>query len=114
MSHASTVSASDSLSANDLETSLFGDPPADPSVKFAAAMIMAMLDSGEGISDLVFSPRRPPQVEKHGRLTAVGLPQGPTLQQEETTRVGRGVIDGNRAALPTLPWHGASRLSHSI
>src|SRR5258705_10476234 len=102
MSHASTVSASDSLSANDLETSLFGDPPADPSVKFAAAMIMAMLDSGEGISDLVFSPGRPPQVEKHGRLTAVGIPQGPTLQQEGTSRGPRELSDGKDPGRPAF------------
>ena len=66
MSQISTVTAPASLHANDIETSLFGEPPADPSLKFAAAMIMAMLDSGEGISDLVFSPGRPPQVERHG------------------------------------------------
>ena len=113
MSHASTVAA-DSLSANDLETSLFGDPPANPSVKYAAAMIMAMLDSGEGISDLIFSPGRPPQVEKHGRLTAVAIPQVPTLQPEETSRVARELINGNGAALLALREHGACDLSYSI
>ena len=35
------------------------------------AVIAAMLESGPGISDLIFSPGRPPQVEKHGELTAV-------------------------------------------
>ena len=113
MSHASTVAA-DSLSANDLETSLFGDPPANPSVKYAAAMIMAMLDSGEGISDLIFSPGRPPQVEKHGRLTAVAIPQVPTLQPEETSRVARELINGNGAALLALREHGACDLSYSL
>jgi twitching motility protein PilT len=114
MSHASTVCASDSLSANDLETSLFGDPPANPSVKFAAAMIMAMLDSGEGISDLIFSPGRPAQVERHGRLTAVVIPQVPTLQPEDTSRVARELIDGNGAALLALREHGACDLSYAI
>ena len=52
MSHVLT-STPDSLPAHDLETSLFGPPQSDSSAKFAAAMIMAMLDSGEGISDLV-------------------------------------------------------------
>src|SRR5882672_10861273 len=111
MSHAPTT---DSLQANDLETSLFGAPNGDASAKFAAAMIMAMLDSGEGISDLVFSPGRPPQVEKHGRLTAVVIPQVPTLQQEDTSRVARELIDGNGAALLTLREHGACDLSYSI
>ena len=33
-------------------------------------LILAMLDSGKGISDLIFSPGRPPQVEAHGELVA--------------------------------------------
>ena len=39
-----------------------------------------MLDSGKGISDLVFSPGRPPQVEKQGHLVAVTVPQMPLLR----------------------------------
>ena len=31
-----------------------------------AGLINGMLDSGKGISDLIFSPGRPPQVEQHG------------------------------------------------
>ena len=42
----------------------------------------AMLDSGRGISDLVFSPGRPPQVEKQGHLTAVAIPQLPLLKPQ--------------------------------
>ena len=30
-----------------------------------------MLDVGTGISDLIFSPGRPPQVERYGELVAV-------------------------------------------
>ena len=114
MSHAPTVSASDSLSANDLETSLFGAWQGDPSVKFAAAMIMAMLDSGGGISDLIFSPGRPPQVEQHGRLTPVAIPQVPILQPEHTARVARELIAGNGQALLALNEHGACDLSYAI
>ena len=35
---------------------------------------MAMLDSGKGISDLIFSPSRPPQVERQGELVSVEVP----------------------------------------
>jgi twitching motility protein PilT len=113
MSHVLT-STPDSLPAHDLETSLFGPPQGDSSAKFAAAMIMAMLDSGEGISDLVFSPGRPPQVERHGNLTAVAIPQVPMLEPEHTARVARELINGNGQALLTLHEHGACDLSYSI
>src|ERR1041384_4211396 len=111
MSHASTP---DSLQANDLETSLFGPHQGDPSAKFAAAIIMAMLDSGEGISDLIFSPGGPPQVERHGHLTAVTIPQVPVLEPEHTSRIARELINGNGQALLTLHEHGACDLSYSI
>ena len=111
MSYATTP---DSLQASDLETSLFGPPNGDASAKFAAAMIMAMLDSGEGISDLIFSPGRPPQVERHGHLAAVEIPQVPVLEPEHTARVARELIAGNGQALLSLNEHGACDLSYSI
>ena len=113
MSHPSAV-PSDSLPAHDLDTSLFGLPQGDSSVKYAAAMIMAMLDSGEGISDLIFSPGRPPQVERHGHLTPVGIPQVPCLEPEHTSRIARELIAGNGQALLTLHEHGSCDLSYSI
>jgi twitching motility protein PilT len=111
MSHAPTI---DSLQGNDLETTLFGPVSGDASAKFAAAIIMAMLDSGEGISDLIFSPGRPPQVERHGHLKAVEIPQVPCLEPEHTSRIARELIAGNGQALLTLHEHGACDLSYSI
>ena len=113
MSHVLTRT-SDSLRANDLETSLFGTPHGDASGEFAAAMIMAMLDRGDGISDLVFSPGRSPQVERHGSLTPVVIPQVPVLEPEHTARIARQLIGGNGQALLTLSEHGACDLSYSI
>ena len=114
MSHASTLIPSESLPANDLETSLFGALQDQPPAKFAAAMIMAMLDTGAGISDLIFSPGRPPQVEQHGRLVPVDIPQVPILQPEHTSRVARELIAGNAQALLALNEHGACDLSYAI
>jgi len=45
---------------------LFGPLPAAPPAFSTPAVIGAMLDSGTGISDLIISPGRPPQVEQHG------------------------------------------------
>jgi len=97
-----------------VELQLFGPP--DPSVaqNVAAAMILAMLDVGEGISDLVFSPGRPPQVERHGELTAVPIPSIPLLKPEHTAQIARELIGGSEQALRTLNEHGACDLSYSI
>ena len=43
-----------------LEAQLFGAPSAEGQLNFTDAMILAMLEAGEGISDLIFSPGRPP------------------------------------------------------
>ena len=53
---------------NTLETVAPGSAPAPITTP---ALIVAMLASGRGISDLVFSPLRPPQVEQSGQLVAV-------------------------------------------
>jgi len=114
MSHASTLIPTASLPANDLETSLFGALHDQQPAKFAAAMIIAMLDTGAGISDLIFSPGRPPQVEQHGRLIPVVIPQVPVLQPEHTSRIARELIAGNAQALLALNEHGACDLSYAI
>ncbi len=77
-------------------------------------LIAAMLDSGTGISDLIFSPGRPPQVEVHGELTGVAVPGLPLLGPEETRRIARDVLGGNRQALATLKEQGACDVSYSL
>ena len=43
-----------------------------------------MIDSGAGISDLIFSPGRPPQVERHGELCRSPMAELPVLRPEDT------------------------------
>jgi twitching motility protein PilT len=76
------------------------------------AMIMAMLNSGLGISDLIFSPGRPPQVERHGELT--GVPGLPVLQADDTACIARDLVGKNEHALRTLKEQGACDLSYSL
>ena len=73
-----------------------------------------MLESGKGISDLVFSPGRAPQVEKQGHLTAVTVPELPLLRPQDTSRIAADLIRGNEAALRALKEHGACDLSYSL
>ena len=97
-----------------LELQLFGPPPAASSSTFTDAMIQAMLAAGEGISDLVFSPGRPPQVEQHGELMGVDIPDVPLLEPAHTARIARELIGGSEHALRTLKENGACDLSYSI
>ncbi|MBZ5558647.1 MAG: PilT/PilU family type 4a pilus ATPase [Acidobacteriia bacterium] len=75
---------------------------------------MAMLDSGSGISDLIMSPGRPPQVEKDGNLVSVVVPELPMLRPDDTARVAADLIKGNEALLRTLKEQGACDLSYSL
>jgi twitching motility protein PilT len=102
-------SAADSLV---IENRLFGH--AAPGAIETPTLIGAMLDSGKGISDLVFSPGRPPQVERHGELVAVVVPGLESLTPEDTARISRDLIDGNVQALHALEHEGASDFSYSL
>src|SRR5215471_5354650 len=107
-------SVSTTVAPTELEVRLFG--PFDPGVtqNLAGAMILAMLDVGEGVSDLVFSPGRPPQVERHGELTGVPIPSLPVLKPEHTAQLARELIGGSEQALRALYEHGAADFSYSI
>ncbi|HVH55530.1 MAG TPA: hypothetical protein VM791_04715 [Vicinamibacterales bacterium] len=80
----------------------------------AADLITTMLDAGPGVSDLVFSPGRAPQVEKHGELVQVDIPQLPVLRPEDTAAVAAHLIGRNEQALRTLKADGACDVSYSL
>jgi twitching motility protein PilT len=93
---------------------LFGEPAnAAPAID-TASVVQAMLDSGSGISDLVFSPSRPPQVERHGDLVPVAIAELPVLHAHDTARVARDLIGGNPHALRTLKEQGACDFSYVL
>jgi twitching motility protein PilT len=101
-------------SAADLATELFGASSAESNAMFTPAVILAMIGSGNGISDLIFSPGRPPQVEQHGQLAAVSIAELPLLLPEHTARIARSLIGTNEQALRTLKAEGAADLSYMI
>jgi twitching motility protein PilT len=78
------------------------------------ALIAALVQAGPGVSDLIFSPGRAPQVEKHGELVSVEIPELPVLRAEDTARVANDLIGGNEQALRSLKEHGACDLSYSL
>ncbi len=73
-----------------------------------------MLKSAGNVSDLIFSPGRPPQVEISGRLVAVKVPGLETLAPADTARIATDLIGQNKIAAQTLKDEGATDLSYSI
>ena len=77
-------------------------------------LIQEMIDSGDGISDLVLSPGRPPQVERHGDLVPVEIAEIPVLSAEDTGGIACDLINGNEHVLMTLRDQGACDLSYQL
>jgi twitching motility protein PilT len=100
------------MSVSDLNAALFGTSPARaiPTPR----LIEQMLDSGRGISDLVFSPGRPPQVERFGELVSVPVAELPVLRPEDTAGLARDLINDNETYLRALMEQGASDLSFML
>jgi twitching motility protein PilT len=73
-----------------------------------------MLDSHQGISDLIFSPGKAPQAETHGELTAIDVPELILLKPEDTARIARDLIGTNEQAIRSLRDHGACDFSYSL
>lgn len=79
-----------------------------------AAVITGMLRSARNVSDLIFSPGRPPQVEVSGQLYAVKVPGLTSLTPADTARIARDLIGENKVAAQALADEGAADLSYSI
>ena len=101
-----------STPSSDLNDALFGT---DKTRALATpAVILALIDSGDGISDLVFSPGRPPQVERHGNLMPVAVPELPVLRTLDTAGIACDLINGNEHLLRTLADQGSCDLSYAL
>jgi twitching motility protein PilT len=89
-------------------------PPAAPAAITTPALITAMVNYAKGVSDLILSPGRPPQVELNSKLTAVTVPGQGILKPEDTARVAGDLIGPNKVALQQLKEDGSADLSYSV
>jgi twitching motility protein PilT len=78
------------------------------------ALITAMIDAGPGVSDLVFSPGRPPQVEMSGKLVPVSHPGADMLLPDDTMKIAGELLRGNKHAIDSLKDQGACDASYSL
>lgn len=76
--------------------------------------VQSMLAVSNKISDLIFSPGRPPQVELIGKLTPVSLPGLEMLTPAHTAAIARALIGNNKVAEDSLEKHGSADISFSL
>src|SRR5580700_2486657 len=78
------------------------------------ALLGAMLRAAEKISDLIFSPGRPPQVQVYGQLIPVQVPGMTVLSADDTRHIAVDLIGDNKQAITTLREHGACDISFGL
>ncbi len=79
-----------------------------------SALLAAMLPAAGKISDLIFSPGRPPQVQVYGQLIPVEVPGLVLLTADDTRRIAADLIGDNQQAVATLREHGSCDISYSV
>jgi len=79
-----------------------------------ASLVAAMVKSFKGVSDLIFSPGRPPQVESNGHLIPVRFEGLPILTPDHTSRIASELIGQNKQALQILKENGACDFSYGL
>ncbi len=78
------------------------------------ALLGAMLRSADKISDLIFSPGKPPQVQVYGQLISVQVPGLAALTADDTRHIAADLIGDNKQAIATLREHGSCDISHGL
>ncbi len=77
-------------------------------------LLAGMLRASDKVSDLIFSPGRPPQVEIHGQLTAVEISGASVLSADDTRRIAADLIGTNKQAINTLREQGSCDVSYGL
>lgn len=77
-------------------------------------LLKAMLRSNEKVSDLIFSPGRPPQVQVYGQLIPVQASGLTLLTPDDTRHIAVDLIGDNAQAITTLRESGACDVSYGM
>ena len=77
-------------------------------------VVQQMLSVSDKISDLIFSPGRPPQVELIGKLTPVNIPGMEVLTPAHTAGIAKALMGNNKFAEESLEKNGSADLSFSL
>ena len=85
--------------------------PAPKTVPSTPALLAAMLRSAPKISDLFFTPGKPPMVEVNGRLSPVGAR---SLSPDDTRQITSELLGNNQHAIENLREQGSCDVSYSL
>jgi len=85
-----------------------------PKLTGAASLVAGMVNAVKGVSDLIFSPGRPPQVESNGHLVAIKFDGLSLLTPDHTSRIALELIGQNKQALATLKESGSCDFSYGL
>ena len=88
-------------------------PTTGPQPPNFISVLREMLRSSDKVSDLIFSPGRPPQVELTGKLQAVAIPGLEKLTPAHTAGIAKLIIGNQQTALESLEKTGSADLSFS-
>ena len=78
-------------------------------------LLTAMIQSADGISDLLFVAGKPPQVEIHGTLESIGHERPDSvLTGSQIETLARVIIDNNSKLLRDLAEHGSCDCSYAV
>jgi twitching motility protein PilT len=78
------------------------------------ALLSAMLRAADKISDLIFSPGRPPQVQVYGQLISVQVPSMASLTPDDTRHIAADLIGDNKQAMASLREYGSCDISYGL
>src|SRR5215210_304286 len=88
-------------------------PPAPPPPNFIA-VLREMLRASDKVSDLIFSPGRPPQIELAGKLVPVRIAGLEKLTPAHTAGIAKLIIGNQQTAVDSLEKTGSADLSFSV
>src|SRR5499427_4661787 len=98
--------------------SAIAEPPTQQPASAAplnfAKVLQQMLAVSDKVSDLIFSPGRPPQVELVGNLQAVQIPGIDKLTPAQTFGIAKIMIGDNASAHESLDKFGSADISFSV
>ena len=78
------------------------------------SILQKMLAVSDKVSDLIFSPGRPPQVELVGKLQGVEIPGLDKLTPPQTAAIAKIIIGTHEEAAQSLEKYGSADLSFSV
>src|SRR6266849_4695668 len=90
------------------------EPASNSGTAATHALLAAMLGATDKVSDLIFSPGRPPQVEVYGQLMAVQGQGLGVLTADDTRRIASDLIGDNKQAINVLREQGSCDISFGL